>query len=82
MTPTGWQIPPPDKGYVGGDLLIEGCTFVRPTGPVLKLPTGKNVIFRNSTIDLRGTVGATDSAGKLLTDGAENVKVEDIRYLR
>ena len=79
VTPTGWQIPPPDKGFVGGDLLIEGCTFVRPTGPVLKLTTGKNVIFRNCTIDLRETVGATESAGKLLTDGAENVKVENVR---
>lgn len=82
VTPDGWEIPPPDKGFVGGDLLIEKCTFVRPCGKVLDLTTGKNVIFRNSTIDLRGIDRREcPLAGKLQTDGAENVKIDNIALI-
>ena len=82
VVPEGWDIPPPDKGFVGGDVLIEKCTFVRPTGPVLDLPTGRNVTFRDCTVDLRGLVGATPSAGAFNTAGAENVRVERVTTLR
>ena len=79
VTPPGWEVPPPDKGFVGGGLLIEDCTFIRPRGPVLDLRTGRDVIFRNSRIDLSGVDAARwPKAGMLLTDGAENVTVENV----
>lgn len=81
VTPDKWEIPPPNKGFVGGDMLIEGCTFIRPRGPVLKLDTGRNVVFRNSTIDLRGEP-QRESEEWVVTNGAENVRVENIQYLR
>ena len=82
VVPAGWDIPPPDKGFVGGDVLIEKCTFVRPTGPVLDFPTGRNVTFRDCTVDLRGTQNATPSAGTFDTSGAENVRIERVTTLR
>ena len=54
VTPHGWEIDEPDKGFVAGNVLIEGCRFIRPRGPVLDFSIGRNVVFRNSTIDLRG----------------------------
>ena len=82
VVPEGWDIPPPDKDFVGGDVLIEKCTFVRPTGPVLDLPTGRNVTMRDCTVDLRGIQNATPSAGAFNTAGAENVRIERITTLR
>ncbi len=82
VVPAGWDIPPPDKGFVGGDVLIEKCTFVRPTGPVLDLPTGRNVTMRDCTVDLRAIQNATPSAGAFDTAGAENVRIERITTLR
>ena len=82
VVPSGWDIPPPDKGFVGGDVLIEKCAFVRPKGPVLDFPTGRNVIVRDCTVDLRGIAGATPAAGSFNTSGAENVRIERITTLR
>ena len=76
VTPEGWDIPAPDKGFVGGDLLIEGCTFVRPTGPLLKLTTGRNVTFRRNALE-RGAETPSD-ADLFVVDAArtENVSIE------
>ena len=63
-------------------MLIEKCTFVRPTGPVLDFPTGRNVTMRDCTVDLRGVKNATPSAGAFDTSGAENVCIERITTLR
>ena len=80
VTPTDWEVGKVDPGFVGGNLLIEDCAFVRPTGPVLDLTTGRDVLFRRATVDLRGVdTNKWRSAGAILTNGAENVHVEDVR---
>ena len=82
VTPANWEIPPPDKGFVAGRVLIEGCTFTRPTGPVIEFNTGRDIVFRNSTIDLRGVASEFTTAGSIVTNGAERVTVSDIRIIR
>ena len=82
VTPDGWEIPPPDKGFVAGGTLIEGCTFTRPRGPVLDFKTGRGVIFRDSTVDLRGVSPEFKDAGAIKTDGAEGVSVSGIKVVR
>lgn len=54
VTSGGWETGPVEPGFVGGGLLIEGCTFVRPRGPVLDLHCGKDVVFRGNVIDRGG----------------------------
>ena len=34
-------------------VLIEDCSFVNPRGAVLHVASGRNVVFRNNTVDLR-----------------------------
>lgn len=82
VTPENWEISPPDKGFVAGGVLIEGCTFTRPTGPVLEFNTGRDIVFRNSTIDLRGVGSEFKTAGSIVTNGAERVAVSGIRVIK
>lgn len=82
LTPTDWDVGKIHPGFVGSDVLIEDCTFVKPLGPVLDFKTGRNVIFRNSTIDVRGVDTKFKAAGAVKTDGVENVSVSGIRRLR
>ena len=55
---------------------------MRPSGAVLDFKTGRNVIFRDSTIDLRG-VDRTKwpKAGQILVDGVEGHQETNIRVL-
>ena len=81
VTPTDWNVGKVDPGFVAGDVLIEGCTFVKPTGPALDFSTGRNVIFRNSTIDLTGVDSAKwPEAGKVKLEAVAGSRVEGIRY--
>lgn len=81
VTPDNWEIPPPDKGFVAGDVLIEGCTFVRPTGAVLDFKTGRNVTFRDSVVDLRGVRNKTETCGTIRVDAVENYRQSNIRFI-
>ena len=54
VTSGGWETGPVDPGFVGGDLLIEGCRFIRPRAQVLDLQCGKNIVFRDNSIDMNG----------------------------
>ena len=93
VVPEGWDIPPPDKGFVGGDVLIEKCrldqgddAFVMKSGKNEEgrrrgIPT-RNVTIRDCTVDLRGTKNVTPSAGAFNVSGAENMRVERITTLR
>ena len=40
VTPAGWDVGAPPKGFVGGDARIENNRFVRPSGPVVDMPCG------------------------------------------
>lgn len=82
VTPTDWDVGKVDAGFVGGNLLVEDCAFIRPTGPVLDLKTGRDVLFRRATVDLRGVdTNKWTTAGAILTNGAENVRVEGVRVV-
>ena len=79
VTPTDWDVGEVDPGFVGGNLLIEKCAFVRPRGPVLDLQTGRDVIFRDCTVDLRGVdTNAWPNAGKIDAHGIEGFRTEVI----
>lgn len=52
VLPDDWRVGSIDPSFVGGRLLVEGCRFVDPEGPVLGLPLGKDVVFRNNEIVL------------------------------
>ncbi|MGN0832696.1 MAG: hypothetical protein ACI4RD_03480 [Kiritimatiellia bacterium] len=83
VTPPGWELPPPESGFVAGEVLIEACRFLRPTGPVLDFATGRNVIFRNCTIDLRGVdTNAWPKAGAVIADQVDGFTSEGISLLR
>ena len=70
-TPPGWEVPPPPEGFVAGDVLIEECAFVRPTGPIVDFPSGKDVVCSNLTVDLTGVdTNRFPQAGKIRVGGA------------
>ena len=78
-TPDGWDVGKVDNGFLGGSMLIEGCRFVRPGGPVLDLSIGRDVLFRNNAIvpaidDRRAGQG---TRAFVSVHGAENVIIED-----
>lgn len=82
ITPLGWEVSSPDSGFVAGDVLIEGCRFIRPKGPVLDFEIGRNVIFRNSEIDLRGIdVGQWPDSGRIRAEAVDGFRSESIRML-
>lgn len=77
-TPDGWDIGKVDCGFVGGRMLIESCLFVRPGGPVLDLPIGRDILFRTSDIvhsatDIRAKEGPS---AYVSVRGAENVVLD------
>ena len=80
VTPSGWDVGRIDPGFVGGELLVEDCMFIRPKGPVLDLTTGKDVVFRNCTIDMRGVdTNAWPCAGQVLTNGVDGFSSSGIK---
>ena len=80
VTPSGWDVGRIDPGFVGGELLVEDCMFIRPKGPVLDLTTGKDVVFRNCTIDMRGVdTNAWPHAGQVLTNGVDGFSSSGIK---
>ena len=82
VTPTDWDVGKVDPGFVGGNVLIENCRFVRPTGPAVKFTTGSDVQVRNVTVDVRGVdLSACPEAGKMMFDGAVDARVEGVRWL-
>ena len=77
VTPAGWDVGTVDKGFVGGNLLIEGCRFVNPGGYILDLGCGRNVLFRNNKVELGPRAKDNpDKAGKFNVSAAENVHIE------
>ena len=76
VVPDDWNVGEIDPGFVGGDLLIEGNRFIRPSGPVLELQTGRNVIFRNNVIENENNMRATEKSGQILTGNAVDVHIE------
>ncbi|MGN0853877.1 MAG: right-handed parallel beta-helix repeat-containing protein [Kiritimatiellia bacterium] len=79
VTPPGWEIDAPDKGFVAGDVLVDDCRFIRPKGPVIDFSTGRNVMFRNSTIDLKGVdTKAYPQAGAIVADKVDGFTSENI----
>ena len=83
VTPPGWEIPSPDRGFVAGNVLIEKCCFVRPTAPVLDFNVGRNVVFRDSVIDLRGVnLGKHPEAGQMKTDAVDGFRSESVQTIR
>ena len=79
VTPPGWDVGKIDPGFVGGGLRIEDCKFIRPTGPVLDLSSGRDVVFRNSLIDMRGVdTNAWPGAGQVLTNGVDGFRASGI----
>jgi len=82
VTPTDWDVGKVDPGFVGGNVLIEDCTFVRPHGPAVEFTTGSDVLVRNVTVDLRGVDRAAHpAAGKMTFDGAVGARVENVRTI-
>ena len=83
VTPPGWEIPSPDRGFVAGNVLIEKCCFVRPTAPVLDFNVGRNVVFRDSVIDLRGVdLGKYPEAGRTKADAVDGFRSESVQTIR
>lgn len=79
VTPPGWEIEAPDKGFVAGNVLIDNCSFIRPKGPIIDFATGRNVILRNSTIDLKGVDTKTyPKAGTIITSAVDGFTSENI----
>ncbi|MBR4652885.1 MAG: right-handed parallel beta-helix repeat-containing protein [Kiritimatiellae bacterium] len=64
VTPEEWDVGRISPSFVGGRMLIEGCSFIRPRGPVLDLSCGKDVIFRNNRI-VQGKSGGRADAGTM-----------------
>ena len=80
VTPSGWDVGRIDPGFVGGELLVEDCMFIRLKGPVLDLTTGKNVVFRNCSIDMCGVdTNAWPRAGQVLTNGVDGFSSSGIK---
>lgn len=45
VTPAGWDVGRVAPGFVGGDVLLEGNRFVRPSGPIYDFKCGANVVI-------------------------------------
>ena len=76
VTPPDWNVGAISPSFVGGGMLIERCSFIRPTGPVLDLSCGKDVVFRNNQIVL-GQSGGRADAGKIkVHPGVEGFREE------